>query len=235
MNTKNNRKKGMVCIGLGLTLFLILCMDIVVLCVELVFCQNALINGLTAWQHCLHFIIICIIWGCGCYAVYRAAKEKALLPDTGNTPEQLGALHIFPLCLIVAAGILFMSLDTSGFSLRLKPLSELTHFLQIYGNAGIAAFFLQHLYYLFESVLILFLIVLGQQAGEYLFPFHRSPTVLWGGIFCAMTWGMLHGLTKDWETAVFCIVLSVVFNLSYFAANRRLLPSYLAIALIFVI
>ena len=56
---------------------------------------------------------------------------------------------------------------------------------------------LQHLYYLFESVIILFLVVFGQQAGELLFPFRRTCSVLWGGIFCAMTWGMLHGLTKD--------------------------------------
>ena len=127
----------------------------------------------------------------------------------------------------MAAGILFMSFDAEEMRLHLKPLSELRYFLRTYGRAGISVFLLQHLYYLLESALILFIIVFGQEAGESLIP--------WGGIFCALTWGMLHGLTKDWETALFSLILSAFFVLCYFAANRRMFPAYLAIALIFLL
>lgn len=235
LDSKRNIKKGLACIGLGLLLILLLCMDVAVFCLEHVLYGDIMTNGMTVWQHCLHFVVICAVWGSGCTAVYRLAKGKALLPDLQDKGKPLSGSRVFLLFLIAAAGILFMSLDMPGLSLRLKPLSELRHFLERYGRAGAAAFLLQHLYYLFESIIILFLIVFGQQGGELLFPFRRTRKVLWGGIFCAMTWGMLHGLTKDWETAVFCILLSVFFNLSYLAADRRLIPAYLAVAAIFVI
>ncbi|WP_125143566.1 hypothetical protein [Clostridium transplantifaecale] len=235
MNSKRNIKKGLACIGLGLLFILILCMDVAVFYLEHVLYQDIMTTGMTVWQHCLHFIVICTVWGCGSMALCGLAKEKELLPDSKNNVKRLSGSRIFMLVLIAAAGILFMSLDMPGMSLRLKPLSELHYFLKQYGRAGTAAFLLQHLYYLFESVIILFLVVFGQQAGELLFPFRRTRSVLWGGIFCAMTWGMLHGLTKDWETAVFCILLSVFFNLSYLAADRRLIPAYHTVAAIFVI
>ena len=119
----------------------------------------------------------------------------------------------------MAAGILFMSFDAEEMRLHLKPLSELRYFLRIYGRAGISVFLLQHLYYLLESALILFIIVFGQEAGESLFPVRRTSLIPWGGIFCALTWGMLHGLTKDWETALFSLILSAFFVLCYFAAK----------------
>ena len=74
----------------------------------------------------------------------------------------------------MAAGILFMSFDAEEIRLHLKPLSELRNFLRIYGRAGISVFLLQHLYYLFESALILFIIVFGQEAGESLFPVRHT-------------------------------------------------------------
>lgn len=111
----------------------------------------------------------------------------------------------------MAAGILFMSFDAEEMRLHLKPLSELRYFLRTYGRAGISVFLLQHLYYLLESALILFIIVFGQEAGESLFPVRRTSLIPWGGIFCALTWGMLHGLTKDWETALFSLILSAFF------------------------
>lgn len=73
----------------------------------------------------------------------------------------------------MAAGILFMSFDAEEMRLHLKPLSELRYFLRTYGRAGISVFLLQHLYYLLESALILFIIVFGQEAGESLFPVRR--------------------------------------------------------------
>ena len=202
---------------------------------EMVFYKDAAANGMTVWQYCLHFIMVCTIWGLGSFAVYKLSKGKKLLPGTDHARKRFGISGISILFLLVAAGILFMSFDAEEMRLHLKPLSELRYFLRTYGRTGISVFLLQHLYYLLESALILFIIVFGQEAGESLFPVRRTSLIPWGGIFCALTWGMLHGLTKYWETALFSLILSTFFVLCYFAANRRMFPAYLAIALIFLL
>lgn len=223
-----NLKKGFTCIGLGLFLTATLCMDIILVLLETaVYTSSSAARPL--WQHCFHFILICCIWGAGSVLAYHLADRHSLLPASGNGRKYPSRSHIAIIFLAIAAGILFMSFNAG---MRLKPLTELLYFLNTYGNKGLVIFLLQHLYYLFESILILLLIILGQQAGEFLFP--QSPRIPWGGIFCALTWGMLHGLTKDWETAFFCIILSSLFYISYQAADRRFLLSYLAVALIFI-
>ena len=141
MNSKRNIKKGLACIGLGLLFILLLCMDVAVFYLEHVLYQDIMTTGMTVWQHCLHFIVICTVWGCGSMALCGLAKEKELLPDSKNNVKRLSGSRIFMLVLIAAAGILFMSLDMPGMSLRLKPLSELHYFLKQYGRAGTAAFF----------------------------------------------------------------------------------------------
>lgn len=43
---------------------------------EMVFYKDAAANGMTVWQYCLHFIMVCTIWGLGSFAVYKLSKGK---------------------------------------------------------------------------------------------------------------------------------------------------------------
>ena len=103
MNLKGTTKKGLACAGLGLLVNLLLCMDVLVLCLEMVFYKDAAANGMTVWQYCLHFILVCTLWGLGSFAVYKFSKGKKLLPGTDHARKRFGISGIFILFLLVAS------------------------------------------------------------------------------------------------------------------------------------
>ena len=178
----------------------------------------------------IHWFLTCCLWGISAWGICLLSRKNGF--DPLKERARPGRRERPWLLLIIAAGILFMTV-TNDF--RFKPFKELAHFLSQYGAGGFLAFVFQHIYYLFECVLISLIVALGDQAGLALFKNKQLQKLPWGGIFCAATWGALHGISKDWETAFLCISLSLLFDAAYRFSKKNLRYAYVAAALIFLL
>lgn len=226
-----NFKKGVLFTAIALLPVLACCLDLVFLIAELtIYKAMGLPQTLNLLQRLLHWTLICIAWGASAWGLLSLSKKCGfdMLAATKRPDKRQMVFLLF----IITAGILLMS---SSWEFRLKPLVELTNFSNTFGRNGVWAFLFQYLYYLFESMMILAMVALGQYAGEMFFPHPVMKRIPLGGIFCALTWGMLHGLSKDFNTALLCIVLSGLFGAAYLLSGRNLRYAYPVIALIFLI
>lgn len=226
-----NLKKGVLFAAIALLPILSLCLEAVLLVSELsVYGAVDWQQGLSFGQRLLHWGITCFIWGMSALGIAALSKRYGF--DMLACYKKPAKKQMLLLVILIIAGIVFMC---STWEFRFKPLVELTNFRGKYGVGGIAAFFFQYLYYLFECILIVMLVALSQYAVETFFPYRAVRYIPVGGIFCALTWGMLHGITKDFETAVLCIVLSSLFGISYLLTGRNIKYAYMAVALIFLL
>lgn len=226
---KMTRKKGWLCVGLGILVFLTLALEVVVILAE-----SAVYGAAPSalWQNCIHWTLTCAVWCAGLVFVHKAAHKKELFAEEKKDRESLSLMRWLLLAAVTAAGVLFM---TASWEMAFKPLAEWNRFVEAFGRAGTVGFLFQYLYYLAESAIILTVIMLGQRAGELLFSQGKNTFLPWGWLFCSLLWGFPHLLTKNWETAVMSIALSLAFELAYLAAGRKKWLSYAAVAVIFLI
>lgn len=223
-------EKRWLSLGIAFLPVLALCLEVVLLFLHMAFpgAENRSSSALSFML--VHWFLTCCLWGVSACGIYRLSRKIGF--DLLEERARPGRRERLFLLLTIAVGILFMTL-TNDF--RFKPLKELAHFLSQYGAGGFLAFIFQHIYYLFECVLISLIIALGDRAGLVLFQKKPLQKLPWGGIFCAATWGALHGLSKDWETAFLCISLSLLFDAAYRFSKKNQRYAYAATALIFLL
>ncbi len=233
MEEKALGKKGRLCLGMAVLVFLTLAMEVAVLLLESA-AYGAAPSAL--WQHCIHWTLTCAAWGAGLTLVHRFARRRELFgPEgqaEGQTEGRLRPRQWAALTAVTAAGVLFM---TANWDMTFKPLAEWGRFVERFSGMGTVGFLFQYLYYLVESAIILTVIMLGQRAGECFFSRGRQTLFPWGWLLCSLLWGFPHLLTKDWETAVLSVGLSLLFELAYLAAGRKKWTAYAAVAVIFLL
>lgn len=232
-------KKKWLSLGIALLPVLALCLEVALLFLPMAFPGGEDRSGsflsfmppslLSLFFMLIHWFLTCCLWGISAWGICLLSRKNGF--DPLEEKARPGRREMSMLLLIIAVGILFMTV-TNDF--RFKPFKELAHFLSQYGAGGFLAFVFQHIYYLFECVLISLIIALGDQAGLALFKNKPLQKLPWGGIFCAATWGALHGISKDWETAFLCISLSLLFDAAYRFSKKNLRYAYVATALIFL-
>ena len=169
---KMTRKKGWLCMGLGILVFLTLALEAVVLLAESAV-YGAAPSALL--QTCIHWTLTCSVWCAGLALVYKAARRRELFG--AEEKENLRPVQWISLAVITAAGVLFMA---ASWNMTFKPLAEWSRFVETFGSAGMAGFLFQYLYYLAESAIILTVIMLGQRAGE-LFSVREGTPLFPGG------------------------------------------------------
>lgn len=220
-----NVKKGLLFTAAGLLPAIALSLEAATLFIEMA-CGSTFQTG----QTILHWILTCCLWGISSVIIWFLAKKLGFNMLKGGQP--LTRLrHLLILC-AVAAGILYMC---STWSFQFKPLVEWANMRTRHGAYGPLAFGFQYLYYLFECILLTIIVALGQKAGECFLPSKAGRSLPWGGILCALSWGMLHALSKDWNTALLCILLSILFGVIYQLSHQNTRYTYLAISLIFLL
>ncbi|MBD5495626.1 MAG: hypothetical protein HDR12_15000 [Lachnospiraceae bacterium] len=101
-----------------------------------------------------------------------------------------------------------------------------------YVNKGFLLFAFQYIYYAFETMLFLLIIVFGQKACEVWFHKERIP---YGGIICGLTWGLAHIFTKNLLTGVLGIALGFAMGSVYLLVNRDLKKAYVVLLFMFVL
>ncbi len=172
----------------------------------------------TLVHHCIHWTLTCILWGAMALFLIRLSKKKYAF-DVMRLNEEPDSKRWLLAVLVSVVAIIVTTVVWGGF----KPVQE---------YKGIVNFMFQNIYYLFEAVLILLTIAFGQKFGETLF--HKS-SLPYGGIFLALTWGLIHILLQGTMAGVYAVFMSLLYGMVYILLHKNIRYSYVLIAVIFVL
>ncbi|MEK3758788.1 hypothetical protein MKZ07_10105 [Paenibacillus sp. FSL P4-0338] len=172
----------------------------------------------TLIHHCIHWGLTCLLWGSMALFLIRLSKRKYDF-DMMNLHAAPDAKEWLLAVVVSVIAIAATTIVWEGF----KPVQE-------YKDA--VRFVFQNIYYLFEAALILLTIAFGQKFGETLFKRDRLP---YGGIFLALTWGLIHILLQGGATGVYAFFMSLLYGTIYIMLRKNVRYSYLVIAVVFVL
>lgn len=168
----------------------------------------------------LYGIIISIIWGSVCYiSVKIAEKYDSFYLFEKKENSQKWQLVIVCLLVILSIVASYVAWDGS------KVLKEFYYH-------GLLKFTIQYIYYMFETMIILLIIVFSQKAFELLF---NNKYIPYGGIFLSLTWGMTHIISKDLFVGIYLMFFSLLYGIAYLLLNRDFKKAYIVIFLMFVL
>ena len=171
-------------------------------------------------QIIVHWILTCITWGIFAFILIQKSGRKYQFPLLEkHKPSRLWQLGLCALFILLAFIVDYI--EWGGFKVYLE-----------YVNKGFVLFAFQYLYYAFETMLFLLIIVFGQKACEVWFHKEKFP---YGGIICGLTWGFAHIFTKNPLTGLLGIALGFAMGSVYLLVNRDLKKAYVVLFFMFVL
>ena len=192
----------------------------------LAYCLEPLLYGcgMQDWntgQMIVHWILTCISWGLvACYAARDAKKSCGF--DLFAEKRPMRCLQWAGIAFSIAVAVIVHYLDWGG----LKIVEE-------FEKKGALLFTFQHIYYAFETVLFLLIIVFAQKAFETWF---RHPDIPYGGIICGLTWGFAHTFTKGSLSAgIEGILFGFLMGAAYLFAGRDVRKAYVVLLVMFIL
>ncbi|QAT39827.1 hypothetical protein [Clostridium sp. JN-9] len=222
IDEKNISEKGSAFLKLSLYALLGVLLELLILLIEiLVYGKSINHLSFTGAEKILHWILTCITWTAVSYQLIKTSREKYKF-DIFKYRNSLD-LKNWLLCLILLTVSISNSLiDWNGF----KVLKEFLYY-------GWLQFIFQYIYYLFETILVVLIIIFAQKAGEIWF---RKDKIPWGGIFVGSTWGLLHIVTKfQLYAGLSAFIEGLLFGVAYLASRKDLRIAYPLIFLMFVL
>lgn len=175
------------------------------------------------WQSILHWMITCFTWLGVAYLLIRFARNK-LGFDIFAKGESMKPWQWVTTLLSVVFALYISYTDWEGFKI-----------IKEFQNKGWLKFIFQYIYYMVETVLFTLIIVFGQKAFEIC---TKKRNVPWGGLFCAITWGIVHIISRgylDIQNGLFASLKGFMFGVAYLLANRDFIKSYFILSLMFVL
>lgn len=184
------------------------------------FIYGCQMNEWSTIQNISHWVITCICWGMICFLMTKNAKTKYSF-DIFRRQVKMKSWQWCAVAVIFVIMLVYSYIDWNGS----KVLKELHY-------NGWLKFIFQYIYYVFETGLVLLIIVFGQKAFEKWF--HNDSRVLipYGGILAGLTWGLVHILTKGSFTMW---ISGIVYGITYILVNRDVKKAYIWILLMFVL
>jgi hypothetical protein len=172
---------------------------------------------MTTFQNIAHWMLTALTWFAVAYILVRIAKKNWQF-DLFERGGRMGAWHYATLlvCILICVGL--KNLD------GIKIVGELRY----HGWFKLA---FQMLYYFAEVALFTAIIVFGQKAGDLWF---KKTNIPWGGIICALSWGLIHIASKDLVVGLLSALLGFLFGVAYLAVNRDIKKAYAALFIMFV-
>lgn len=171
-------------------------------------------------QSICHWILTCATWGVMAWYVVRSGK-KQLQFDIWEKGEKVKPWQWALVLVIVAVCIAIHYRDWGGLKIVME-----------FQKKGIVLFSFQYLYYMFETVLVLLIVVFGQKAMELWLQHKNIP---WGGIVCGLTWGLAHAMTKgSLEMGLMGMLWGTLFGSAYLLTNRDYKKAYVVLFIMFV-
>ena len=186
------------------------------------------VNDFNTWQMIVHWVVTCAAWGFGALLVVKECKKKSgvdLLENIKKVPVITKDIKVWQWILIVVGAVMCLVstwIDWNGS----KVLAE-------FKSRGPILFPFQYIYYLFEVMLVLLIIIFGQMAFEKWFNNNKIP---FGGILVALTWGLGHWLSKGSIFAgIYTAIGGFVFGAAYLLTNRNVKLSYILLCIMFIL
>ena len=186
------------------------------------------VNDFCTWQMIVHWVVTCAAWGFGALLVIKECKKKSgvdLIENIKKVPVITKDIKVWQWILIVVGAVMCLVstwIDWSGS----KVLAE-------FKSRGPILFPFQYIYYLFEVMLVLLIIIFGQMAFEKWFNNNKIP---FGGILVALTWGLGHWLSKGSMFAgIYTAIGGFVFGAAYLLTNRNVKLSYILLCIMFIL
>lgn len=179
--------------------------------------------GMDDWsvmQNIIHWTVTCICWGIITYFIFRVSKKKYGF-DLLEKTKKMKKWQIIIIIIILILNLVYSYIDWNGS----KVLKEFQY-------NGLLKFIFQYIYYLFEVMLVTLIVIFGQKAFEKWFKNEKIP---YGSIMLALTWGMVHFLTKGISTGIGTTISSLIFGEVYLLTNRNTKKTYLILLLLFVL
>lgn len=176
----------------------------------------------TASQKSVHCIIMAFMWAAVIAVLLLFSQKYLHFPSRENKEEKLSLKNwiITFACLTGCKILTFIDWHT------LKVVGEER-------DKTTYQFFAQYLYYIFEVMLILLIIIYGQKAIETLLK--KESLIPFGGIILAVTWGAFHfvsrGVGLEIWNGISTMIFSVLSGVMYLRLNKKCLYSYLFIAI----
>lgn len=182
---------------------------------------NKSLNDFSVTETILHWVITCIIWGGLSYILIRKAK-KSYDFNIFSYKDSIRLLN-WIICLgLLATTIVISFVGWNGS----KVVKEFV-------NLGLLKFTFQYIYYFFETILFVLIIVFAQKAGETWF---NKKSIPWGGIFVALTWGLAHIFTKgDLMAGVYTLIVGLIYGITYLVSKKNLYIAFPLILLMFIL
>lgn len=181
---------------------------------------GAPINEWTDLQNVIHWVITCILWGTASWFITLYAKKKYNF-DIFQKGNKMAVWQWLLITVFVIGSLIPSYFDWNGS----KVIKE------FYAN-GPVKFIFQYIYYIFETILVMLILVFGQNAFEKWFHKQNIP---YGGIIVAITWGIGHFFTKDILTGIVTIISGLAFGSVYLLTNRDIRKTYPILWLMFVL
>lgn len=177
-------------------------------------------NKWLIWQNISHWIMTCILWGIVSVFLIKLSKTKYDFDIFEKaTPMKNWQYIVTVICVIFMLVVSYF--DWNGF----KVIKE-------YNANGLLKFIFQYIYYVFETVLFMLIIVFGQKAFEKWF---KNETIPYGGIVVALTWGLAHIFTKgDITVGVLSALGGFIFGVVYLLVNRDIKKTFFLLFIMFV-
>lgn len=172
MTEKNDKTKGSDLLGLGLAAFAGLGTEALY-----AYLLEPAVYGLSmeSWspvQTIIHWILTCVTWGIFAVILIKKAQNKYRFPIL-KKGEPVAAWRWLLCLLLILLALAANYVSWGGFKIYLE-----------FAGKGPLLFTFQYIYYAFETMLFLLIIVFGQKACEIWFSRAGIP---YGGIVCGLT------------------------------------------------
>lgn len=220
-NKEKKHIKGLSFLSLGLYAFLGLGLEVLLAFVIEPLLYRKGLDEFGTLENILHWILTCIMWGVTALILISVSKKKYEF-NIFTYRDKLGIINWIVAFILLAISIIISVWDWNG----LKVLKEFEY-------NGWLKFIFQYMYYLFETVLVVLIIIFGQRAGEVWF---KSSKIPWGGFLVGLTWGLVHMLTKgDLLIGLLSCFGGVLYGILYLTVKKNVYIAYPLIFLMFVL
>ncbi len=172
-------------------------------------------------QSILHWILTCVVWIAVISLLLLLSKKKMKYEPLSEKSS------VTPLPGVIALVLLLFMIIISYLGWNgVKVMKEFQHL-------GLARFIFQYIYYVVESGLVVLVISFAQKAGELWF---NNKFIPYGGIFVALTWGLVHTLTNgSLKTGLIAALAGIIFGVMYLLLGKDLRKAFPLICLAFIL
>ena len=157
------------------------------------------IQNYTMQQKSIHCIIMAFLWAFFIGIFLFFSRKHYHFPETESKREKISLENwiVTLACFIVCKIMTFID----------------WHTLKIVGEAQgktVFQFCAQYLYYIFEVLLVILIIIYGQKAIETLLK--KESSIPFGGIILAMTWGAFHFVSRGVGFEIWNGISTMIFS-----------------------